>query len=167
MSFWLQSWADCYWAQDIQHYEQHFLHMQLLLPLLSESKGLCGLCVRLASLTCQCIQTLIDFVGEVEAKENKGNLEGPRQNSPPRQPFRASQAPHQQQPWGQPQPPAKPWAQIQPQQHPWDPPQPARHQWGQAASQTREAANPWGQQQPKAVMSTSCNQAIMLRTPVA
>ncbi|DBA78684.1 hypothetical protein WJX77_001730 [Trebouxia sp. C0004] len=88
---------------------------------------------------------------EVEAKENKGNLEGPRQNSPPRQPFRASQTPHQQQPWGQPQPLVKPWAQVQPQQHPWDPPQPARHQWGQAASQTREAANPWGQQQSKAV----------------
>lgn len=111
--------------------------------------------MHLASLTYQYIQTFIDIVGEVEAKENKGNLEGLRQNSPPRQPFRASQAPHSQQPWGQPQPLAKPWAQIQPQQHPWDPPQPAQHQWGQAASQTREAANPWGQQQSKAVVSTS------------
>lgn len=108
-----------------------------------------------------------DIIGEVEAKENKGNLEGPRQNSPPRQPFRASQAPHQQQPWGQPQPLAKPWAQHRPQQHPWDPPQSARHQWGQAASQTREAADPWGQQQYKAVVSMSMNQAIMLRTLVA
>ncbi len=141
---------------------RRFLCMQIFLSLLSQGKG--RLCMHLASLTHKYIQTCNVTVGEVEAKENKGNLEGPRQNSPPRQPFRASQAPHQQQPWGQPQPPAKPWAQIQPQQHPWDPPQPA---WGQAASQTREAANPWGQQQPKAVVSISLNQAIMLRTPVA
>ena len=141
--------------------------MQVFLPFLSKSKGPCRLCVHLALLTYQHMQTFTDIIGEVEAKENKGNLEGLRQNSPPRQPFRASQAPHQQQPWGQPQPPAKPWAQIQPQQHPWDPPQPARHQWGQAASQTREAANPWGQQQPNAVVRMSLNQAIMPRTPVA
>ena len=88
----------------------------------------------------------------VEAKENRGssNLQEQGRASPPRQPFRASQAPQyqSQQPWA----PdgtttqAKPWGQSQAQKQPWDKSQPKQQLWGQQQSQAGSRGGPqWGQ----------------------
>ena len=88
---------------------------------------------------------------EIEAKENKGsaNSEGQPQASPPRQPFRTSQAPQyqSQRPWGQSQPGPQPkaWGQSQSQNHPWPQHQPKQHPWGQQQSQGGSRAPQWGQ----------------------
>ncbi|KAL3135077.1 hypothetical protein ABBQ32_008022 [Trebouxia sp. C0010 RCD-2024] len=86
---------------------------------------------------------------EVEAKENRGLAvsHGQAQNSPVRQPFRASQPPQypQRQPQTGPQP--EPWGQPQAQHPPRDLPQPKQHPWGQQQPQAGNRPQ-WGQFPP-------------------
>ena len=84
---------------------------------------------------------------EAEAKENRGTAtsHGHAQNSPPRQPFRASQPPlyPQRQPQTGLQP--EPWVQPQAQHPPWDLPQPKQHPWGHKQLQAGSETPQWGQ----------------------